>query len=130
MGDRLNVEFKFSDDKSIHLYAHWAGSRILSSSSNADGRKNLSEALEIASTRLGDKTYYTRIIISQLIGQDWSGELSWGIAPYYIDSENVDVVVDMTKDFSHMLKDAETWFVKVGDKTTWLNKDTDYGAVL
>ena len=122
MGDRLNVEFKFTETDSVHLYAHWAGSRILGTSFDAS-RKNLAQALENAQGRLGDKTYYSRIVMSQLIGEDWSQNLSWGIAPYYIDSEYSDVVIDMTDM-------GKKWFLHLNSKSIPLNKDTDYGVIL
>lgn len=71
MGDRANFGFKQGDD-TIYLYGHWAG----------DGMMNtLAKALirVIDANRQTDVAYATRIAISEIVGEDWSADLGWGI---------------------------------------------------
>lgn len=72
MGDRAVVGFK-ADAQSpiIYLYSHWAGS---------DMNTLLANALEKAESRWNDSSYATRIVISQLISEDWNSTTGWGIS--------------------------------------------------
>ena len=93
MGDRLNIEFRFpatfvtGSCRSVHLYSHWDGHYIL------HGR--LQEALEGARGRWDDHTYCARIIMSQLIRNNWDQNLSWGISPNYTDSEYGELIIHL-----------------------------------
>lgn len=71
MGDRAVAGIK-SDSKSpiIFLYSQWGGS-------HQSGL--LANALSKAEPRWHDASYGTRIILSQLVGDDWKGELGYGI---------------------------------------------------
>lgn len=71
MGDRANFGFRVNAEAPIvNLYAHWGGQHMLA---------HLANALRIAEPRWEDHGYATRICISQLVGEDWNQELSYGI---------------------------------------------------
>ena len=77
MGDRIVYSIKQDKDSSVNLYSHWGGeSRFI----------NLAVALKAAEPRWGDETYCTRIIVSQLIGEDWNSETGYGL--WASDSDN------------------------------------------
>lgn len=88
MGDRINIELQFSDEQSVHIYGHWAGAHVI------EGNL-LRFAIDSARTRWDDMTYCARIIMSRLMAGSDGSTTGWGIAPYYIDSENPAVVVDL-----------------------------------
>ena len=89
MGDRLNIQLiytSFEDEvQSLHIYSHWGGHRILS--------RGLSDAIQAGRGRWDDQSYLGRIILSQLVGEDWNQNLSWGLSPDYVDSEYPDLKV-------------------------------------
>jgi hypothetical protein len=71
MGDRANFGFRAdSESPVVVLYAHWGGYEMMS---------NLAHAIETARPRWTDEGYATRIAISQLIGEEWNQEYSYGI---------------------------------------------------
>jgi hypothetical protein len=86
MGDRATFVFEQGDANSaIYLYGHWAG----------DGMMNtLATAIAKARPRWDDETYATRIVISQIIGNEWADETGWGISTYFCDSEHSVPVVN------------------------------------
>lgn len=70
MGDRVVYTIKQDNELSVNLYSHWGGY----------GRfENLARALQAAEPRWNDTAYGTRIILSQLIGDEWNQELGFGI---------------------------------------------------
>lgn len=71
MGDRAVAGIK-ADSKSpvIFMYRQWGGS---------DQNEIFANALSKARPRWHDDSYGTRIILSQMVGEDWSGELGYGI---------------------------------------------------
>lgn len=71
MGDRAVAGIK-ADSKSpiIFMYRQWGGS---------DQNEIFAHALEKARPRWHDDSYATRIMLSQMVGDDWSGELGYGI---------------------------------------------------
>jgi hypothetical protein len=70
MGDRIVYTIKQDKDLSVNLYSHWGG----------DGRfENLANALHAAMPRWNDTSYATRIIVSQLIGDEWAEETGFGL---------------------------------------------------
>jgi hypothetical protein len=86
MGDRANFGFKQSNDETIVLYGHWAGHDMLS---------NLAEAVEKARPRWTDESYATRIVISNLIGDNWHETTGWGLTVNNIlDNEHKIPVID------------------------------------
>lgn len=94
MGAR--IEFAFKQDESenyITLYSHWG----------ADNWEiDLAYALESARPRWSDPYYGTRIVISNLIGEQWKEETGFGL---FITNANEDrsdswaeqVIVDFVK---------------------------------
>lgn len=72
MGSRTEWIIKTDDSNTaIHLYSHNGGE---------DKFLDTQAALAKAETRWSDSTYGARIFISQIIGDNWSGELGFGIA--------------------------------------------------
>jgi hypothetical protein len=73
MGDRAVIGFKESqnDTAPIWLYSHWGGS---------SQRVDLARALNASRKRWSDSSYATRIAVSHIIADDWSGELNYGLS--------------------------------------------------
>ena len=71
MGARVNFVFKqYENAPSVVLYSHWG----------ADSWEvDLAHALAGAASRWDDPSYGTRIVISNLIGEQWKGMLGYGI---------------------------------------------------
>jgi hypothetical protein len=90
MGDRANFGLRQTDGNTIFVYGHWAGYEMLAQFANAlDYAQNAG--------RLDDPAYGTRIVISQLIGDDWKGDLGWGITVNYLtDNEHRVPVYDFS----------------------------------
>jgi len=88
MGDRANFGIRQNDGNTIFVYGHWAGHEMLARFAHAlDHAQNFG--------RINDPAYGTRIIISQLIGDDWSGDLGWGITVNHLaDNEHKVPVFD------------------------------------
>ena len=70
MGDRIVYTIKQDKDLSVNLYSHWGG---------YDRFINLARALNAAEPRWNDSSYATRIIVSQLIGDNWKDETGFGL---------------------------------------------------
>lgn len=70
MGDRIVYSIKQDKDLSINLYSHWGG---------YDRFEDLARALQAAEPRWSDTAYATRIIVSQLIGDQWNSETGFGL---------------------------------------------------
>jgi hypothetical protein len=70
VGDRIVYTIKQDKDLSVNLYSHWGG---------YDRFVNLAKALQAAEPRWNDTSYSTRIIVSQLIGNDWTEETGFGL---------------------------------------------------
>lgn len=85
MGDRANFGFRQTDGSVIYLYGHWAGYEMMA---------RLADALIAAEPRWNDESYATRIAISNMIGEEWNQEYSWGIANHIGDNEHSVPVVD------------------------------------
>jgi hypothetical protein len=72
MGNRQVWGFKSHDEApTIYLYAHWG---------KADPAVTLAAALDAARPRWNDADYATRICVSQIIGEDWSDALGYGLS--------------------------------------------------
>lgn len=71
MGDRANWGFFTEPGKPIiNLYTHCHGS---------ERYELLANALDYARPRWSDPSYATRIVISQIIGDEWANETGWGL---------------------------------------------------
>ena len=105
MGARVNFVFKTELDKpNIVLYSHWG---------ETTWREDLAMAIAKSQPRLklGDTSYATRIIMSQLIGPDWDSETGFGI--HLATDEELNegmfdfcVEIDMT---TQMVNDSGNW---------------------
>lgn len=82
MGSRTNFEIK-DQEGSIWLYSHWGGESKMS---------DLAYALEQARPRWYDTSYAVRIVVSQLIGDYWQGELGFGLSTYQAGEESYEPV--------------------------------------
>jgi hypothetical protein len=92
IGDRANFGIKQADGNTIFVYGHWAGHQMLARFAKALYR------VDVAG-RIGDNAYATRIIISDLIGDDWSQDYSWGITVNTLaDNEHKVPVYDLDND--------------------------------
>ena len=89
MGDRANFGFRQADGDIIYLYGHWAGEGMMA---------RLADALVAAQNRWHDESYATRIAISNIIGEEWNQEYSWGIATYIGDNEHSVPVVSWSNE--------------------------------
>jgi hypothetical protein len=75
MGDRAVIGFKADKEAiPVFLYMHWGGS---------DRYKDAQRAIEGARSRWDDSAYATRIGISQIVANDWSEEVGFGISAGY-----------------------------------------------
>ena len=91
MGDRANFGFRQSDGNIIFVYGHWAGHGMMDRLAHALDRT-------LGAGRLDDEAYANRIAISQLIGEDWNGDFSWGITVNYLsDNEHTVPIVDWAR---------------------------------
>lgn len=70
MGDRVVYTITEGNSLSVNLYSHWGGSERFEA---------LAAALEAARPRWNDPSYCTRIIVSQLIGDQWDQETGFGL---------------------------------------------------
>lgn len=92
MGDRANFGIRQADGNTIFVYGHWAGHQMLARFAKAIDRAG-------DAGRIGDDAYATRIIISDLIGEDWSQDYSWGISINTLsDNEHKVPVYDLASD--------------------------------
>ena len=70
MGDRIVYVIRQDKNLSVNLYSHWQG---------YDRFNALAKAIKAAEPRWDDYTYCTRIIVSQLIGDEWAEETGFGL---------------------------------------------------
>lgn len=87
MGDRTNTIFRMADGSDIVLYQHWGGDQMM---------HHLATALDAARSRWTDESYATRIIISNLIGDNWQSETGYGLSTSIMDNEHSIPVVDFS----------------------------------
>lgn len=90
MGDRVVFTIKNGDNPSLNLYSHWGG---------YDRFLDLARALEAARPRWNDDGYAARIIVSQLIGDQWAEETGFGLwasndSGYY-GGDHPDITIDL-----------------------------------
>ena len=83
MGARTNFELKDSQG-SVWLYSHWGGDNKAT---------DLATALFKAEPRWSDVPYAMRIVVSQLIGDEWSSETGYGLSSYESGEESYSPVV-------------------------------------
>lgn len=83
MGARTNFELKDSKG-SVWLYSHWGGETKA---------EDLMAALAKAQPRWDDTSYAMRIVVSQLIGDQWDDETGYGLSSYECGEESYDPIV-------------------------------------
>ena len=116
MGDRANFGIKQADGNIIFVYGHWAGHQMLAKFAKAIDRA-------VAAGRMGDNAYATRIIISDLIGEDWNQDMRWGITVNTIaDNEHKIPVFDLANDMV-TLYDADWRTVALTDKIVEFSRE-------
>jgi hypothetical protein len=71
MGDRSVIGIRTSGESTLYLYSHWGG---------AEQGQDLASALLAAQPRWGDDWYATRIVVSQIIGNQWDKETGYGLS--------------------------------------------------
>ena len=82
MGARVHFLFNDGTDNSVVLYSHWG----------ADSwEQDLAQAIRHAQPRLGDTSYFTRMVISHLIQNELLDEIGYGI--YAIDPRAANAVI-------------------------------------
>lgn len=87
MGARVHFVFKQDDSgNNVTLYSHWG---------ETTWREDLAMALAKATPRWDDPTYATRIVVSQLIGNNWNSETGYGLYVTNDTSEFWDLVVEV-----------------------------------
>lgn len=91
MGDRVVYSVKQADGLILNLYSHWGGYERFTS---------LAGALQAAKPRWNDESYAARIIVSQLVGDQWSSETGFGLwasredGAYY-GGDHPDITIDI-----------------------------------
>lgn len=98
MGDRCNFVFstKKVSDKATFKQAVEGQVVLYSHSGGHERMKDLANAIRDAKGSWGDEGYFTRIVISQLVGEDWRGEYGYGIYVGEIcDNEHPVLVIDI-----------------------------------
>lgn len=91
MGDRVVYSIVQDNKLALNLYSHWGG---------YDRFTALANALRTAQPRWSDSSYATRIIVSQLIGDQWNQETGFGlwasnVDDFYYVGDHPDIVVDL-----------------------------------
>lgn len=73
MGDRAVFGFRVGSGPVLYLYSHWGGE---------SRHDDLQDALRAAADRIadGDTDYAIRIMVSQLISDDWHRETGYGLS--------------------------------------------------
>ena len=105
MGDRANFGFRADENSPVVvLYAHWGGYQMMA---------NLANAIAAARPRWEDDGYATRIAISQLIGEQWNQELSYGIYVDHIGDNEHSVPVVNWKDQTVSLYQADWSTIRI-----------------
>jgi hypothetical protein len=71
MGDRYVIGMRSNGHETMYLYSHWGGD---------EQEKDLANALLAARGRWDDPFYANRILVSQIVGTQWHGELGYGLS--------------------------------------------------
>ena len=103
MGNRNSIEITYHTGDKVYLYSHWGGSEL---------HTIVNEALE-ENRRIGDESYFARILFSKMIAGDEDGETGFGIAPYVVDHDSGNRMVHV--DYTRKRTGGITPLVWVGD---------------
>jgi len=71
MGDRHVIGIRTSGESTLYLYSHWGGE---------EQEQDLASALLAAGPRWDDHAYATRILVSQIVGNQWDQETGFGLS--------------------------------------------------
>lgn len=96
MGDRSNVKIINSKDKSVYLYTHWYGDKLLENVHTALSRKQ----------RWTDDSYLTRIVFCEMLRHGYrddplkafDDECSFGISALEPENEYQNITLDCEKE--------------------------------
>lgn len=86
MGNRANIQIKYSEGNDIFFYSHWSG---------RDVDNIVQSALLRGKSRWNDESYLARIIFCELIQRDVLELTGYGISPYEIEAGSPKCIVDM-----------------------------------
>jgi len=124
MGDRANFGIKTSDNDTIFIYLHWGGT---------DRHEIMANAISYAMTRDNDESYFTRILVSRIIAEDWNSQTGagmsinklpamgdWGDVPVY---DYVDKTISIyQEDWAEGIGGLATYTSEVYDRDEYLAK--------
>ncbi len=110
MGARTNFVIRTTKNPSedIVLYSHWGGD---------SSERDFAQAISKAMARKGDDSYFTRIIVSQLINDQWDSETGFGL---YVGE------VTHEESYNYKMIDIPNGTVTIGDHTTPIQAFLDY----
>lgn len=84
MGARTNFSVKDGSGHAINLYSHWGGDSAYS---------DLARALVKAEPRWTDISYGVKIVICQIIGEEWNSETGYGLSIDDVGEEQYNTLV-------------------------------------
>lgn len=118
MGARCTFVFKQSEDLAVALYSHWGEDSMYS---------DLASALQHASARLSDDSYYVRMAVSYLLQDSILDETGYGLYacnPNDLGFMDHPVLIDLTNNTitddtgSHSISDFINYHSLVGAPTS------------
>lgn len=91
MGDRGNIQLVYGQGQPpIYLYTHWRGTDLPNIVANALKSRS-------GRARVHDPDYLARIIFSAMIKDEVESDAGYGIAPYRMDHNHPDIVVNLVE---------------------------------
>lgn len=114
MGDRGNVRLEYAGKhQPIYLYTHWHGTDLPTIVADALNSKQ-------GRNRWDDPDYLARIIFTNMVKSEKNddGETGFGIAPYRMDHNHPDIIVDLyekTVDGMSYERYIELWATRTVD---------------
>jgi len=110
VGARTNFVIRTTENpaEDIVLYSHWGGD---------SAERDFAQAISKAMARYGDDSYFVRIIVSQLINDQWDSETGFGL---YVGE------VTHEESYNYKMIDVKKGTVTIGDHTTSIQAFVDY----
>lgn len=91
MGDRRNIKLVYGEGQpAVYLYTHWNGTELPVILANALKSR-------AGRARSNDPDYLARIIFSAMVKDEIDSDAGYGIAPYRMDHNHDDIVVNLVK---------------------------------
>lgn len=91
MGDRRNIKLVYGENQPpIYFYTHWEGTDLPVILANALKSR-------AGRARADDPDYLARIIFCAMVKNETSPDAGYGIAPYRMDHNHPDIVVNLVK---------------------------------